>query len=309
MTLPLGQPVQISRSAAVRAKLARRPRLLGARGELVVGRVADLDEGETLGGHHLERAGARARHPAARPPSAGVAATHAPTSARTMLWQNASACSRATQHAVVVARPGRTSCSVRIVGRTLARPAEAREVVQARAGSARHPASRRSSRAAGYQSVWVRRRGSCAGGGVGDAVLVPAPEGGEAGVEARRGDGATRFTRTSDSSPAMPLRRAWRAQVAAPLRCGRASLQLRGVRSTCATWPIACTPTSVRPATTSRGARAAAAEDRGERLLELALHGAHGRAGAPSRRTSVPSYARSRRMRPESGSPLSTRRV
>ena len=101
----------------------------------------------------------------------------------------------------------------------------------------------------------------------------------------RRGE-LRRATLTSDSSPAMPLSR--RARALGPARTGRPPRSGRfrmrscaSVRSTCATWPVACTPTSVRPATVSVRRIAGAAEDVASAVLELALHGAQPRLTRP----------------------------
>ena len=159
------------------------------------------------------------------------------------------------EHAVAVALPGeRLQLADR--RRALARLAERGEVVQAeqRLRGVVHRAD-------------VERRGMpervqaaarvLGGLGVRDAVLVAAPDRGEAGVEAV-GANSDDATLISDSSPAMPFSRRARALGPAgpgrPPRSGRFRMRsCASVRSTCATWPVACTPTSVRPATVRRG--------------------------------------------------------
>ena len=81
------------------------------------------------------------------------------------------------------------------------------------------------------------------------------------------------------SRPAQPRSRA-RPRRAAAARSGCGSARARP--SWLATWPRACTPRSVRPATVSVTSRA---QHRGERVLDRLLHACAGPAGSPSRRT------------------------
>ena len=175
---------------APRRPLAARAGLLGARRELRVVRVADLDEGEAVRRHHLELAGARRSHPAdARRPLGGELRPRRPR--RTRRRARAPCCGRTRrparrdEHAVGRRGSRRTPAAC---GSSW-RPRAACSTPRSRAARAglrpRHP-SRRRRASAGYQSVWLRRSGSRGASGVGDAVLVAAPERGEAGVEAGR---------------------------------------------------------------------------------------------------------------------------
>ena len=105
---------------------------------------------------------------------------------------------------------------------------------------------------------------------VGDPVGVAPPHRGEPGVEAGRslGDAVDADVGTEDAvEPA--AYGVERRLVAAPRGGGH---QVVASRSTWATWPRACTPVSVRPATVSAAARRA--QHRVDRLLEVSLNGA-----------------------------------
>ena len=143
--------------------------------------------------------------------------------------------------------------------RLLARLAVGGEVVQPDEPAGRGIHRSRIERRRARSSCGAARAGrspSC----VGDAVLVATPHRREAGVEALRGRAVARSTidvgvradHTRDAR-ARVRRRGSVPRVARtrPSRARRACWS--SSRSTCATCPVAWTPASVRPATTSRG--------------------------------------------------------
>ena len=109
-------------------------------------------------------------------------------------------------------------------------------------------ASRSSGR--GQASTCARVSGSSAAGAVGDPVGVAAPQRAEAGVEAR----------AAPRPPGVPARR--RARMPLSRRTSRVRASGGSSRSTCTTWPRACTPASVRPAQTTATDSAPAAWSR-----------------------------------------------
>ncbi len=179
---------------------------LDSRRQLGIRRVAHLDEGEAASREHREGAAPlpavahRGRTGSVR--LASPTATQAPTRARTMLWQNASARTRATStpsSSLVHAN----SCRVRIVvapGRGLQYAAKSWRPEQ-RAGRGVHRLDVEGGR------MRARRRGDGVPqrDGIRDPVLVAAPDGGEPGIEAGRCD-SRRATCTSPSRM-MPVRR------------------------------------------------------------------------------------------------------
>ena len=171
----------------------RRPRR-----ELVVVGVADLGEREALRRHHLEVARAlaasqqcrRARRRRACPPPRRRSA---PTSARTMLWQNASACSDATSTPSSSRSPSeRLQRADR--RRALARPADTPRSRAGRSSDAAAASIASTSSVRGYQTVCRRSQRVARGRGVGDAVLVASPDRPRSGRRSRRARRSARVT-------------------------------------------------------------------------------------------------------------------
>ena len=163
--------------------------------------------------------------------------TQAPTSARTMLRQNASACSRAIS-TPSASRSQVNSCSSRIV----VAPSRGLQNVAKSCSPSRACAATciaATSSAAGCHSVCRRRRGSCAASA---SAMRYSYRRQTAEKRASNPSGANSDDATliSDSSPAMPFRRRARALGPAgpgrPPRSGRFRMRsCASVRSTCAT--------------------------------------------------------------------------
>ena len=230
---------------------------VGAGGELRVRRERDLLEAQPLRRHdedarvppparqQLRAASSRRRRPS-------PTAIDAPTSARTMLWQNASA----TTCPTTTPRPARrravpTRCAAAPDGR---RPGPGLAV----GGEVAHPGERADGgvhrgdveRLAGPQDV-PAAQGVAQRGGVGDPVGVAAAQRGEARVEALGRRRARRTTTSAGQHAGQPGHQ--RLPRCAAGAGPAAAAQPPASMSTCATWPRACTPESVRPATVSRG--------------------------------------------------------
>ena len=174
-------------------------------------------------------------------------ASRAPARARTMLWQNASAATVATATPGSARAQSRRS-SVADGGRAFAPAAAERGEImlaQARQRGLVHPVQ--VERAAGVPERVVAAQRVGRARVVADPVGVAPPERGEPRVEpvGRGSDGARPGRRAAAAGPA----------VAGP-PTGRRRPVDRPERPAWATWPRACTPASVRPATVSAGGSA-----------------------------------------------------
>ena len=228
------------------------PRLESPGGELVIGRVAHRLEREPTGRQDLDgRLASASReqpgHPlGGRRPS--PTATRPPTSERTIEWQNASA-SMSTSTRSSAGRRHRRLSTRRIVVAPSPRLAERGEVVLAdqRRGRGVHrghvqppPVNQRRRAGAGRPRPGRRRSGTRSGGPARRTARRSPP------VPPRRGARGSRAA--ADRRAAARARRpAWsgRARAAPPTRAAGTS--------TWQTWPRACTPASVRPATVVDG--------------------------------------------------------
>ena len=209
--------------------------------------------------------------------------TTAPTSERTIEWQNASA------RTVAASTPSSSrlhekSSRVRTVvapSRCLGNAAKSRSPTSDRAASSIASASRALAPPDGV----VTTQRVALGGRVGDPVDVASLQGREACVETRGGPARARRTTTSDGEDAAAADSRASGPGARSDRPGR-SAHAVGSRSTCTTWPRACTPASVRPATVRRtgsGLRSTGGEGRRQLALDRAqprLGGPAGEAGA-----------------------------
>ena len=195
-------------SARSRRRLAGGARgLLRPRGQLVVGRVADLLEGEPVRRQPPAPAGrarraARMRAGSSTGSRPSPTASSAPISARTMLWQKASATT--VTSTTPAGRSGSSRRRVRTVRRALARPAERGEVVLAQQARPPRPfiTVALTGRAPG-QHMPARAAGRACSRPVADPVDVAPPHRGEPGVEARRGRPPRPRTTTSSGSAAL----------------------------------------------------------------------------------------------------------
>ena len=208
--------------------------------QLVVRRVADLLAASARGPAPRGRGIADAGREDVRRPVRGSrpspTASRAPTSARTIEWQKASASTVASatpRPGVRLLAPPREAEQAPDRRRALAPLAEGGEVVLAERGPPRRRSARRGRADAASQSVSWRRSGS--GTGVVDAVGVAPRQGREPGVEAGRGR-AHRADRAR--RPAAPRRGG------AAGASGSTAARQVDVRDL----PGACTPASVRPA-------------------------------------------------------------
>ena len=225
----------------------------------------------------------RARHVGPRAAPALPDGTTAPTRARTMLWQKASATT--VPSTVPSSGAGPPVVEQGAHGRrALATPAEGGEVVEPEQAARRPRPSPR--RRAG------RGPARCRAGAAGRRPRGRRRSGRGSGAAAPR-------SRASKPSGARPTRRTTRSAGGCraagwrrpPRRGGRTAARAShasGSTSTWATWPRACTPASVRPATTRRtGSSGAGAGWSAPRSGSPRRYGA--RAGRPTRRTPVPS--------------------
>ena len=140
---------------------------------------------------------------------------------------------------------------------------------------------------AGRRRAFISRRGRAVaarparGGGqrvdqrgpVGHPVGVAAPQRREAGVEPAGGLDHAAYAHVGGQDAVEP---AQQASAAAPSALRAACRRGRA----CTTWPRACTPVSVRPAQTTDDLRQP--QHRGQRRLQLALHGPQPRLGRPA---------------------------
>ena len=198
-------PPRSAQTDSAAAGARQRPpvaRLLVARGQQLVGRVADLLQRQPVRPYHVHRGVPYARRPApcraSRPAGARRRRTAArPTSERTMLWQKASARTVAVMIPSVGRAPSSSCWSVRMV------VAPSRFLQYAAKSCS--PSSRRGGLVHGVhverpvvpQHVTAQQRVDAAGV-VGHAVRVAPPDGREARVEALGRLGA----------PSRPVRRA-----------------------------------------------------------------------------------------------------
>ena len=207
-----GHPgLNAARSQAVQ-RVAAPPRLLASGGEFGVGRVADRDERQSAAAHNGDLVGSRRRGRAARPASRHHAGPRprrcsAPTSERTIEWQNASAC---TVHTISsprardvegLDRPDRR--------RALAVAAERDEVVLADQRRGRLRPSPPASSGAPPRQNMPAQQGIHPCLGVADAVLVAAPQRREPRVERRGhlGDPGDAHVRRQHAGEAVQQRR------------------------------------------------------------------------------------------------------
>ena len=192
-----------------------------------------------------------------------------------MLWQNASARTVPTARPASSRRQVRSS-SVRTVVAPSRRLQKAAKSWRPTSGAeAAFIASR--SRRRPHVRTWWRTSGSPSSWRVHDPVGVAAPDGGEPRVEALGrldAPGARAGRRAGCRRRGGPARPAARRSAT-----GRRLDDLRST-SRCTTWPRACTPASVRPATVTR--TPLEAQGGGQRRLELALDRAQPRLGGPA---------------------------
>ena len=207
----------------------------------------------------------RRRHPDARvaDPAASTSAgqpaglrpsptaSSAPVSDRTMLWQNASATTVATARRPELSLAQVSSEQRAHRGGALAAAAERREVMLAQAARRRPRSSAPTSSSRGCHSVSCAAQRIGGRGIVADPVGVAPPQRREPRVEPA-GAGPDRVDpHVRRQQPGQPPSTPAPAEqlIAQPPVSGDVEW---------ATWPRACTPVSVRPATVSRGGRQAA---------------------------------------------------
>ena len=246
-------PAELSRRAAGEQR---------AGGEVVIGGVVDPDQRQPAGGRDRHVAGPLGAGRAARPASPAGGVPRRPRAARRRGCAPSSGRRRRPTRATVTRSPSRTTSSASSV-RIVVAPSRRRQ----KAAKSCSPSS-----SAGGQRhrVGVERRAAsrrCRPG-----AAAAGPDGG-VGQPVDVVRGASAPNRASKSGWRLGRPRAPRCRAAARRAAGapagrRCSSQSARGTSQCATWPVACTPASVRPATVSS---TGTAQHRGQRLLQVAL--------------------------------------